>query len=54
MLMKIHTCPLVDDNRNAEEVSLVITPQENRTPTIGLRQEQVEAMAKNVEPDRNQ
>ena len=30
---------MVDDSRNAEEVNLVITPQENRTLIVGLRPE---------------
>ena len=36
---------MANDSRNAEEVNLVTTPQENQTPTINERQEQPEAPA---------
>ena len=34
---------MADDSRNAEEVNSVTIPHENRTPTVGVRQEQPEA-----------
>ena len=34
---------MVDDNKNAEKVNSISTPHEDRTPTIDVRQEQLEA-----------
>ena len=36
---------MANGNRDVEKVNLVTTPQENRTSTVGLRQEPPEAPA---------